>query len=224
LSHQKLPNRSYAALLFDMDGTILNSIAVANRVWTTWAERHGIDPAEVRAVMHGVQAAETVRRFAKPGMDPDHEAALITAAEIEDVEGVVEIAGARHLLDQLADARWAVVTSAPSALALRRMEAAGLPLPPVMISAEDIANGKPAPDCFLAAASALGVAIEDCLIWEDAPAGIAAAEAAEAAAIIVVRAAHDDPPSTSHSVARDYRGLAVAVQADGSIRLTGVTP
>ncbi len=224
MTHQDLPGRSYAALLFDMDGTILNSIAVANRVWTAWAERHGIDPAEVRAVMHGVQAAETVRRFAKPGMDPAHEAALITAAEIEDVDGVVEIAGARHFLGQIADARWAVVTSAPRALALRRMAAAGLPLPRVMISAEDIPNGKPAPDCFLAAAEALGVGIEDCLVWEDAPAGIVAAEAAGAAAILVVSAAHASPLSTPHRTVRDYRGLAAAVQADGSVRLTGVTP
>lgn len=216
-----LSNRSYAAFLFDMDGTILDSIAVANRIWSRWAERHGIDPAQVIAVMHGVQAVQTVRRFGPPGIDPEREAAAITQAEMDEVDGVVEVAGARQFLEQLPDDRWAVVTSAPRRLALRRLEAAGLPLPPVLIGADDVANGKPAPDCFIAATAALDVEIADCLVWEDAPAGIAAAEAA-GAAVIVVGATHGDPPATSHPVIRSYRDLGLKIDTDGRMRLTGL--
>jgi sugar-phosphatase len=220
MTGQRLPDRNFAAFLFDMDGTIVNSIAVANRVWTGWAERHGLDAAEVIEVLHGVQVATTVRRFATADMDVEHEAALITAAEVADVDGVVEIAGAGAFLRSLPRERWAVVTSAPRQLAIRRMEAAGLPVPPVLVSAEDVRNGKPSPDCFVAAAKKLGVSASDCLIWEDAPAGIAAGEAA-GAAVIVVEATHPHAGDDGRLRLRDYRGLAHRLQSDGTLRLVG---
>src|SRR5262245_42020123 len=129
--------RSFAAFLFDMDGTLLDSIAAANRVWTRWAEKQGIDPAPVLRTIHGSRAVDSIRRLNLPGVDAEREADAITRAEIADVDGVVAIPGASPFLQSLPSDRWAVVTSAPRALAERRLEAAGLPAPPLLVTAED---------------------------------------------------------------------------------------
>lgn len=198
--------RSFAAFLFDMDGTILNSIAVANRVWDDWARRHHLDVDVVLAAMHGVQVLETVSRFAPPGVDRQVEAEAITLAEMEDVEGIVEIPGAGRILGALPPDRWAVVTSAPRRLALRRMAAAGLAIPRVLVGAEDVPAGKPAPDCFLAAADRLGVQPGDCLVFEDSPAGVAAAQAA-GMEVVVVEGAHAMKLFSDLLRIADYREL-----------------
>lgn len=198
--------RGFAAFLFDMDGTLLNSIAVANRVWADWARRRGLDVAEVLAVMHGVQVIDTVTRFVPAGLDPRSEAEAITLAELNDVSGIREIPGAARFLGLLPARSWAVVTSAPRELAYRRIAAAGLPGPALLIGAEDVAVGKPAPDCFLAAAAALGVEPRDCLVWEDSPAGIAAAEAA-GMSVMVVGGAHEAAVAADHPLVPDYSGL-----------------
>lgn len=213
-----LPDRSFAAFLFDMDGTLVNSMAVVDRVWRAWAGRHGIAGDPLMAAVHGVRAIETIRRFAPAGVDAEAETEALTQAEIDDVEGLVEIGGAAEFLARIPAGRWALVTSAPRALALRRLEAAGIPLPEVVITAEDVAHGKPAPDCFLAAADRLGVAIGDCLVWEDSPAGLAAADAAGAAAIAITET-HHQPMDTPHPAQLDYRGLAVETDAQGWLRL-----
>lgn len=205
--------RGFAAFLFDMDGTILDSIAVANRIWSGWAQRHGLDVAAILAALHGVRAIETVTRFAPAGVDPQIEAEAITRAEIDAVDGIVEIPGAARFLRQLPNDRWAVVTSAPRALALRRIAAAGLPLPPLLVSAEDVGAGKPAPDGFLAAAEALGVIPADCLAWEDSPAGIAAAETAGMKVVVVD--AHANTPGPGHLGIGDYRDLELSPGPDG---------
>jgi mannitol-1-/sugar-/sorbitol-6-phosphatase len=212
--------RSFAAFLFDMDGTLLDSTAVANRVWRDWAEGHGLDAEKVIAVLHGVRVRDTVQRFATGAMDVDREAERITAAEIAEVDGIAEIAQARAFLERLPRDRWAVVTSAPRALATRRIEAAGLPSPPLLVTAEDIVNGKPAPDCFIAAARKLGVEIRDCLVWEDSPAGIAAGETA-GATVIVIEATHADPDNVGRLRVPDFGGLSCSVEPDGTLRLHG---
>ena len=208
MSESTLSGRTFGALLFDMDGTILNSIAAAERVWTAWAERHGLDVAAFLPTIHGVRGIETITRLALPGVDPHAEAHAILLAEIEDVDGVEAIEGAAAFLASLPADRWAIVTSSPRRLALRRLAAAGLPTPAVLVTAEDVARGKPAPDCFLLAAERLGQRIEDCLVFEDAPAGIQAAEAAGAAVAVVTvthqaRARHE--PSDDHRLRRAYR-------------------
>jgi sugar-phosphatase len=214
------PSTTFDAVLFDMDGTLVDSIAAANHVWTEWATRHGVDPDEVLRSMHGVRAIDTVRRFAPVAIDAAAEAALITEAEIDAIEGVVAISGAAALLDALPPGRWAIVTSAPRPLASARIAAAGLPLPSVLISAEDVDHGKPAPDCYLAAAAALGFDIERCLVFEDAPAGIAAAETA-GAAVVVVTATHPDSNSSEMPSVVDYRQLHVVVTEHGALRIVG---
>lgn len=204
----------FAAFLFDMDGTLLNSIAAAERVWARWAERHGLDVETFLPTIHGVRSIETVRRQNLPGVDPEREAAAITQAEIDDVEGVIAIEGAKAFLASLPAERWAIVTSAPRALAERRMAAAGLDFPALVITAEDIAHGKPAPDCYLLAARRLGVRPQDCLVFEDAPAGISAGEAAEAR-VVVISAAHAHPMETPHRVLADYRQVAIDINDQG---------
>jgi mannitol-1-/sugar-/sorbitol-6-phosphatase len=210
---------AYAAFLFDMDGTLINSIASANRVWRHWATSHGIDPEIVLRAMHGVRAVDTVRRLNIPGLNPEQEAEILTQAEIADVEGITAIHGAPEFLRALPTNRWAIVTSAPRVLAVLRLAAAGIPTPEVLVTADDVTQGKPAPDCFLLAARLLGVAARDCLVWEDTLAGISAAEAA-GASVVVVGATHSHPIETRHPVIVDYEGLATSVDESGALVLS----
>ena len=211
-------NTPYRAFLFDMDGTVLNSIAAAERIWTAWAVRHGVDVATFLPTIHGARAIDTVNRQALPGVDAEAEAAFITEAEIEDVEGIVEVAGAAGFLNTLPADQWAIVTSAPRALALRRMAAAGIPEPGVMVTAEDVKAGKPDPAGYRLAAQRLGVDVTECLIFEDATVGIQAAEAA-GADLLVITSTHDHPLQTPHATLVDYTSVEVRTNADGRIHL-----
>ncbi|MHC8294848.1 HAD-IA family hydrolase [Pseudomonas sp. LB3P58] len=211
-------NTPYRAFLFDMDGTVLNSIAAAERIWAAWALRHGVDVDSFLPTIHGVRAIDTINRLALPGVDAEAEAAFITEAEIEDVEGIIEVPGAANFLKSLPANQWAIVTSAPKALALRRMAAAGIPQPLVMVTAEDVSAGKPDPAGYRLAAKRLGVEPADCLIFEDATVGILAAEAA-GAGLIVVTATHDHPLQTPHATLANYNSVEVRTDADGLIRL-----
>lgn len=209
------PDREFAAFLFDMDGTILTSIVAAERVWANWARKHGLDVEAFLPTIHGRRTIETIAGLGLEGVDPEVEARAVTEAELEDVEGIDAIEGAAAFLAGLPADRWAVVTSAPRVLAERRITAAGLPLPAVMVAAEDVARGKPAPDCFLLAARRLGHPIVDCLVFEDAPAGIAAAEAA-GASVVVVTVTHSHPLETPHPGISGYGAPKAA--ASGGLR------
>ncbi len=191
-----------------MDGTLLTSIAAAERVWTRWALRHGLDAETFVPTIHGARVIDTVRRVALPGMDIQAEAAGITQEEIDDVEGVTPIDGAVAFLAALPAGRWAIVTSAPRALAVRRLQAAGLSAPAVMVTAEDVVDGKPDPSGYRLAAARLGVDARDCLIFEDAETGIRAAEAA-GAQVLVITATHAGAVATGHRTARDFLALQV---------------
>jgi sugar-phosphatase len=218
-----LPTRRYAAFLFDMDGTLLTSIAAAERAWTQWAQRHEIDPKTVIAAMHGVRAVETVRRFAPPGVDIDVETQLITEAEIADTSDVREVLGAAAFLARLPAGSWALVTSASRRLAEARLAAAGMELPSVIISSEDVERGKPAPDCFLAGARALGVDIKDCLVFEDTHAGITAAQAA-GADVVVITATHHEPIDSSFHSLKNYSAVDIALDDQHQISLLPFCP
>ncbi|WP_205247246.1 HAD-IA family hydrolase [Enterobacter sp. Ap-1006] len=205
----------FAAFFFDMDGTILTSIRVAERIWGEWAVRHGIDPVAFLPTIHGVRAVETIARQNLPGVDAEAEAQRITEAEIADVDGVEAIGGAREFLQALPMDRWAIVTSAPKALALRRIQAAGLPEPKVIIAAEDVSRGKPAPEGYLLAAEKLGVNVADCLVFEDALAGVQAGEAAGAKIFVISGTnAHHAGELSRYTGAENYDAL--RVEADGS--------
>jgi sugar-phosphatase len=210
--------RKFAALLFDMDGTVVNSIAAAERVWADWARRQDLDVAAFLPTIHGVRAIETIARLALPGVDPMREADALLQAEVADIDGILPIAGAAAFLASLPPERWAIVTSAPRELALLRIAAAGIPLPATLVAAEDVSRGKPAPDCFRLAAERLGVDARDCLIFEDAPAGIAAAEAA-GATVVVISATHQHPLQTPHAAIAGFDGLGITVDERGWIVL-----
>ncbi|MET4896493.1 HAD-IA family hydrolase [Sphingomonadaceae bacterium jetA1] len=203
-----LPTRAFGGFLFDMDGTILSSIASAERSWTRWAEGHGLDVAAFLPTIHGVQSVETIRRLNLPGVDPVAEAHALTEAEMLDLDDVVPIGGAAEFLAALPADRWAIVTSAPKRLAEVRLRAAGLPLPSVFVTAEDAERSKPAPDGFLLGARKLGFAPKDCLAFEDAPAGIAAADAA-GMTVMVIAETHRGVMDTRHAMVTDYRDLAI---------------
>lgn len=208
----------FSAFLFDMDGTIISSIAAAERIWGQWAQRHGLDVASFLPTIHGARSVDTIARLALPGLNPEVEARKITEAEIEDVTGIVEIPGAADFLRALPTDRWAIVTSAPFALAKARLQAAGMPLPTVMVCAEDVSAGKPHPACYHLAAQRLGVATGDCLIFEDAPVGIQAAEAA-GAKLVVVTTTHSHPMQTPHPTLQSYAWFDVVVDPRGHLSL-----
>ncbi|WP_460135216.1 HAD-IA family hydrolase [Pseudomonas sp. S1_E04] len=210
--------RPYRAFLFDMDGTLLNSIAAAERVWSRWAERHGLDVAAFLTTIHGARAIDTITRQALPGIDPEVEAQWITEAELNDVQGVVAIGGAVEFLNGLPGDQWALVTSAPKTLALRRLQAAGITPPAVLVTAEDVAIGKPDPACYVLGAQRLGVAVRDCLVFEDAKVGIRAGEAA-GADVLVVTSTHLEPMLTEHPSVDGYERLQVTRHADGLLFL-----
>lgn len=178
-------DKTYAAFLFDMDGTMLDSTLVVEKVWETWAARHGVDMATLLPVLHGVQARDTMRRFGGEGLDLEAELSWYHAAEMADVEGIVPIAGIHDLVAGLKPHEWAVVTSANRELAELRLATVGLPLPETLITAYDVERGKPDPQGFLLGAQKLGVPIGECLVFEDSPAGVAAARAAGAHVAIV---------------------------------------
>ena len=210
MSESTFSSRTFGALLFDMDGTIISSVAAAERVWTAWAKRHGLDVASFLPRIHGVRGIDVITGLGLPGIDAHAEVEAILLAEIEDVGGIEAIEGAANFLASLPPDRWAIVTSSPRRLAIRRLEAAGLPTPAVFVTGEDVERGEPAPDCFLLAAKRLGQKIEDCLMFEDAPAGIEAAEAA-GAALVVVTAAHSGSLDTSHPTITGYGKVTAAL-------------
>lgn len=170
---------SARALLFDLDGVLIDSTPAVTRVWAGWAVEHGFDPEKTVRDAHGRPSIETIRELLP---EADHEALnrVLESREIADIEGVVPLPGAVELLTSLPPTRWAIVTSCTKDLARTRIQAAGLPLPPTIITSSDITNGKPHPEPYLKGASALGFAAEDCIAFEDVPAGIRSAKSAGA--------------------------------------------
>ncbi|HEY7566595.1 MAG TPA: HAD-IA family hydrolase [Gemmatimonadaceae bacterium] len=170
------------AVLFDVDGVLVDSRAVVERTWALWAARHGIDPRGIVQKAHGRRTVETIRALA-PHLDAEAEKAWLESAELQDTADLIALPGAETALRAIPDPRRALVTSGGRALALTRMRAAQLPVPSVVVAAEDVQNGKPAPDGYLQAAHRLGWDAGECVVIEDAPAGIAAGRAAGARVI-----------------------------------------
>ncbi|MFP3992451.1 HAD-IA family hydrolase [Streptomyces sp. E11-3] len=206
------------ALLLDMDGTLVNSDAVVERCWRRWADKHGLDFPEVMKVVHGRQGyASMAVLLPERSMAENHaENREMLAAETADVEGVVPIGGAPAFMAAIADLPHALVTSANAALARARMDAAGLPMPLVRVTAECVGASKPDPEGFLKGAAELGVDPAECLVFEDSQAGIAAGLAAGMRVVgIGPRAAAYGP--TVH--VDDLSRVRVEAAGDGVLRL-----
>ncbi|TQI81404.1 sugar-phosphatase [Serratia fonticola] len=175
--------------LFDLDGTLVDSLPAVERAWTRWAERHGIDAQEVLDFIHGKQAITSLRHFLPNATEAElqHEFALLEQVEAQDTEGVLALPGAQALLDQLNKLAipWAIVTSGSVPVASARRIAGGLPHPEVFITCELVKHGKPQPDAYLLGAERLGLAPQECVVVEDAPAGILSGLAAGCQVIAV---------------------------------------
>ena len=166
-----------AALLLDCDGVLVDSRASVERAWRRWAVEHGLDGEAVVAIAHGRRTEDTLRELGLAG-DLAAEVDRVEAAEVADASAVSAYPEAAALLATLPAGAWAVVTSGTRALVTARLAAGGLPLPAVLVTADDVAAGKPDPQGYLEAARRLGVPPADCLVLEDAPAGVQAALAA----------------------------------------------
>ncbi|NMN96413.1 HAD-IA family hydrolase [Antrihabitans stalactiti] len=176
---------SAAAMLFDMDGTLVDSTAVVERAWIDFAVRHGLRAEEVIAFSHGRPAIATVRRFVASKSDIEQEAARIRAIDERATDVIAPIVGAPEFVHSLPSDRWAIVTSAHRNLALKRLVAAGIPVPEVLVTVEDVTIGKPDPQGYRRAAATLGVDITDCVVFEDSLAGVQAGVASGASTVVV---------------------------------------
>ena len=209
-----------SALLFDLDGVLVDSRAVVELTWRRWAARHGLDAAPLLAVAHGRRVRDTLKAVV-PHLDPGPEVAWLDAAELEDLEGVVAMPGAAELVGALAQHRWTIVTSCGRDLAARRAERAGIPLPPLLVTSEDVTRGKPAPEGYLLGARRCGAAPEACLVFEDAPPGVAAARAA-GCRVVALETTHARPQlEGADGIVPDLRSVTVR---DGGAGLVVTIP
>jgi sugar-phosphatase len=165
------------AVLFDLDGVLVDSTAYVEGQWRRWAKAKGLPVEPFLRVCHGRRALETIQ-LAAPHLDAVAEVAAFVPEQDIAGAGLQPVTGAARLLQTLPAGSWAVATSGPRAVATERLRNAGLPLPVVLVCAEDVPHGKPSPDVYLMAAAGLGVSPADCVVVEDAPAGIQAARAA----------------------------------------------
>jgi mannitol-1-/sugar-/sorbitol-6-phosphatase len=203
---------SCEAILFDLDGVLVDSTPCVTRVWSAWAQEHGLDVEHVVHVAHGRPTIATVREVA-PHLDAQRETDQIEQREIDDTDGLRVLPGAKELLAKLPPGRYTIVTSGTRKLATRRLQVAGLPVPANMITADDITNGKPDPEPYLAGAHALGCEPEKCMVFEDAPSGIRAAKSAGMSAIAIPTTYRPDELAEADAIVASLQAVAVKVLA-----------
>jgi sugar-phosphatase len=171
-----------SALLFDLDGVLIDSTPAVARVWRGWAAEHGLEPEAVIRMAHGRPSRTTIGELV-PDADVDRENHEVERREMEDLDGVVPLPGAREILDALPPDRWTIATSCSRRLAEVRLRAAGLPIPETLVTSSDVRIGKPDPEPYLKAAAKLGFAASECIVVEDAAAGVRAGKGAGARVI-----------------------------------------
>src|SRR5687768_9754317 len=205
---------SCSAILFDLDGVVVDSATCVEKTWRLWAERHELDAEQVISVAHGRRTIETIQMLAPHLMAAD-EAAVLAASESQTTDGVFEVPGARELLESLPRHRWAIVTSGIRAVATLRIRHTGLPMPDVLVCADEIERGKPHPEGYLTAAKRLGVVPGRCVVIEDAPAGLAAARAAGMRPIAIQGTYAAAALTEADHVVRRLTDLTIAYRTDG---------
>ncbi len=206
------------AILFDLDGVLVDSTTCAGRIWKGWAQEQGLDPDRMVQLAHGRPTIETIRMVA-PQLDAEFETAKIEEREVNDADGLKALPGARELLTNLPPLRYAIVTSGSRRLATARLRAAGLPVPRNMITADDITHGKPNPEPYLNGARLLGYKPEDCMVFEDAPAGIRAGKAAGMTVIALPTTFPLEALSEADCIVESLGAVQVEIPASGELEL-----
>jgi mannitol-1-/sugar-/sorbitol-6-phosphatase len=211
-----MPIFSCAAILFDLDGVLCDSTRQVDREWRAWAARKGVDGDAVMAIAHGVRTIEVIRRVA-PHLDAEAEAAAIEDHEANDQSGVVVMPGAVDLVKTIPSGRWGVVTSGSRALATNRLRHCGLPVPDVLVTSDDVTHGKPDPEPYLQGAQRMGVAPAECLVIEDAPAGIQSARAGGMKVIGMASTYGADRLREADAVVGAFSGFGVSLNGTGRL-------
>ncbi len=209
-----MPHFVCRALLLDLDGVLVDSTETIRRNWLRWAVARGLEGETVIRAAQGRRTLETVRMVA-PHLDAEAELARLAADEASETAGVRNVPGASELVASLPPGSWAVVTSALRSAALLRLRHVGLPVPNVLVAADEVAAGKPHPEGYLAAAARLGVLPGDCIVVEDAPAGVEAARAGGMRVIAVATSHAATELAGADAVAPSLAAIRVGVRANG---------
>ena len=207
------------ALLFDLDGVLVDSTANVERHWSDWARSNGLDAGRILSVVHGRRAIDSIREQA-PHLDAEHELATLVEAEMRDTGGIVVFDGAAALLASIPRNRWAVVTSGTHGVASARLRATGLPIPDVLVTADRVTRGTPDPEGYLAAARALGFAPARCIVVEDAPVGVEAARRAGMRCIAVTSTHSPGELTAATAVVTALRDIGVTAATEGGLNVT----
>lgn len=217
-----MPIFSCSAILFDLDGVLVDSTRSVDREWREWAAQKGVDGDAIMAIAHGVRTVEVIRTVA-PHLDAEAEAWEIENREAGSQDGVVVMPGALELVRSLPMQRWGVVTSGSRALATARLQYCGLPVPEVLVTSDDVTQGKPHPEPYLKGAMRLGFAPVECLVIEDAPAGIQSARAGGMQVIGLASTYSPGKLSEADAIIRGFRELSVRQKSDRLI-VTAAVP
>jgi mannitol-1-/sugar-/sorbitol-6-phosphatase len=214
-----MPAFGCAVIFFDLDGVLVDSTRSVERLWRRWANENQINEQDVLAVVHGVRTIEVVTRFA-PQLDAVAEVRKIEQREASDGDGIAEMPGASELLRSIPEGCWSIVTSGTRLLALSRLQFAKLPIPPLLVTADEVSNGKPHPEPYLKAAALLDIPPQQCLVIEDAPAGIRAAHAGGMKVIGLTSTYHHSELQEADAVVEKLTQIKVLLQSDGQMRIS----
>jgi sugar-phosphatase len=210
-----MPTFHCSAILFDLDGVLIDSTASITRRWAKWAKQQGLDPAKVLEVIHGRRSAEVIQLVA-PHLDVAAETIRIEQRVTDDADPAIR--GAIELLQALPERAWCVVTSGTRNLAIARMKVAGLPLPKILVGADDVSKGKPDPEPYLKGAELLGFSAAECIVIEDALAGVRAAHAAKMDVIAVASTYTVEELKEADAVVKGLQQIRVT-EAQGKLRV-----
>lgn len=206
------------AILFDLDGVLVDSTACAGRIWKEWACENGLDPEYMVQIAHGRPTIETVRLVA-PHLDAETETAKIEEREVNDVEGLKAVPGAKELIESLPPHRFAIVTSGSRRLATARLRAVGIMVPARMIAADDIVRGKPDPEPYRKGAQLIGFSPRQCLGFEDSPPGIRSAKDAGLAVIGFPTTYPVETLSEADFITDSFNSVRLEVLPSGELKL-----
>lgn len=214
-----MPTFACSAILFDLDGVLADSTRAVDREWREWAVRKGVDGDAIMAIAHGVRTIEVIRQVA-PHLDAAAEAAVIENHEAHDQRGVTVMPGAAALMSSIPPGRWGVVTSGSRLLASNRLRYCGLPVPEVLVTSDDVTHGKPHPEPYLKGAARMGFSPAECLVIEDAPAGIQSARAGGMKVVGIASTYATTALSGAHAVVQSLAEIEIRSDTTGGLVVT----